>query len=382
MPQRDWGADTFARFRYQAEVTLPYCLAALTSTQDILVVIPEHLEDIALKTKTGYRFLQVKTRDPERGLWTASALFAKGSGALRSLYRTYLLTKSEPHSLELILEGAVKNNDPIRTLYPGQDRTALLSIVMEKLGSSQIEAEAFLARLTLNESAPNRRDIHATNARLLHQLAPPLTYPELEALHVTLLGEIESAMRCTRLNPLWPRSVVHPDRRSSVTDERIRAKTLDANRLSVVVGVLSQSGHPLLKRFVEPSSRPVTPLVQKLMGGGAPDALIEIARNLQANARYQHSVRTSQTLTDDDATVADLRERLLTFAQTAGALHTGSQRPAVTMWDYLLDRFSAHADNIDTRNLLRRDPMLLMGETCILSDECAFDWGAAAHARQ
>ena len=105
---RNAGSDTLARFRYQAEVTLPYCVSALLSANDIVAVVAEHHEDIALKTKTGWRFLQVKSRNPERGLWRAADLFAKG-GALRSLYRTYLATVGEDHSLELVLEGAVKN---------------------------------------------------------------------------------------------------------------------------------------------------------------------------------------------------------------------------------------------------------------------------------
>ena len=382
MTIKDWGADTFARFRYQAEITLPYCLAALTPEQDVLAVVPEHLEDIALKTRAGYRFLQVKTRDPERGLWTASALLAKRGGALRSLYRTYLLTKGEQHSLELILEGAAKTNDPIRTLYPGGDRTPLVPLIMKRLGPSRESAEAFLARLSLNESAPHRSVIHATNARLLHQLAPSLSHPGLEAIHTSLLDEIERAMRCTPLGPLWPRSMVHPESRTSLTEERVRAKTLDADRLSAIREVLSTSGRPLLKRFVETGSRPVTPLVQKLIGGGAPSAIIEQARNLEANARYHRSVRTSQSLVRDDATFTDLRERLLVHIQTATALHAASQNPAVLMWHHLLEHFSAHADAIDRNNLFRSDPMLLMGETCILADECAFDWGGANHAPQ
>ena len=92
MLERDWGADTLDRFRYQAEVTLPYCLAVVTRNKGILAVLPEHLEDIALQTDQGWRFLQVKSRNPERGLWTATDLLVQKGGALRSLYneRTYL----------------------------------------------------------------------------------------------------------------------------------------------------------------------------------------------------------------------------------------------------------------------------------------------------
>ena len=378
MSDRDWGSDTFARFRYQAEVTLPYCLSALSSQNGILAVIPEHLEDIALETTTGWRFLQIKSRNPERGLWTAPELFSKKGGALRSLYRTYLLTIGEDHSLELVLEGAVKTNDVIGKLRPHQDHSQLVPMVMDKLGASQASAEDFLRRVTLNGSAPHRSVIHATNGRLLHELAPSLTLTELESLHGSFLAEIEKAMRCEPLNPLWLRSVAHPENRSTTTEERLRAKTLDTNRLSRIGEPLSRVGRPLLKRFVETGSGPVSPLMQKLVLGGATLDLIQQARNLQANANYQRFVRASQNLAVNDDLLTDLHARLLTYAHTAAAIHESSPRPAIKMWDHLLDKFDRHAGNIDRNNLVGADPMLLMGESCILSDQCDFSWGGTS----
>ena len=380
MLSRDWGSDTLERFRYQAEVTLPYLLSALLSQNDILAVIPEHMEDIALETTTGWRFIQVKTRDPERGLWTASELFSKGSGALRSLYRTYRLTEGTDHSLELVLEGAIKTSDLIGSLRPHRDRSQLVQIVMDRLGATRASAEDFLRRVTLNESSPHRSTIHATNGRLLHECTQSLTLPELEALHNSLLQEIERAMRCQRLSSLWPRSVVHPQNRSTVMEERLSAKTLDANRLSWFVEQLTREERPLLKRFVEPGSGPVSPLTQKLVLGGAPDGLIQRARILQANAHHQRYVRASQDLTAKDVFRADLHERILTYAETAAALSESSARPAVEMWEYLLDKFDRNAGNIDRNNLVRADPMLLLGESCILADQCDFNWGDTSNA--
>ena len=380
MIDKDWGSDTLARFRYQAEVTLPYCLSMLSSANDILEVIPEHLEDIALKTSDGWRFLQVKTRDPERGLWKASDLLTKKGGALRSLYRTYLLTEGDDHTLELLLEGAVKTNDPICMLYPGADRSQLENMVVERLRTSKTAAKDFLRRITLNESLFHRSAIHATNARLLHELAPSLTQPELKALHNSFLDEIEKAMRCDRLSALWPRSVVHPNAQSTTTEERLRAKTLDADRLAAIAAPLAQVARPLLQRFVESGSRSVTPLTQKLVLGGAPPALVERARNLQANAHHQRYTRASKNLANENAVLSDLRERLLIYAQTATAVQETSDRPAVGIWQELLDRFDTQAGQIDRNNLVSADPMLLMGETCILSDECAFDWGTVTDA--
>ena len=376
----DWGSDTLARFRYQAEVTLPYCLAMLFSQNDIVEVIPEHLEDIALRTTDGWRFLQVKSRNPERGLWTASNLFSKKGGALRTLYRTYLLTKSLDPSLELLLEGAVKTNDPIQTLLVEHDRDLLVPMAMDKLGASRVSAEDFLRCVTLNESVPHRSVIHATNARLLHERAPSLTQPELEALHNSFLFEIEKAMRCEPLGALWPRSLVHPRKRPKASDDRLRLKTLDAQRLSVIGEPLTRVTRPLLKRFVEPNSRSVSALTQKLILGGAPPTIVERARNLQANALHQRYERASVSLTCQNEVLTDLQERLLTYAQTATALHEVSVAPAPRIWSELLDKFDNNASQIDRNNLVRADPMLLMGEACILSDECAFNWGNASDA--
>ena len=375
MPDRDWGSDTLARFRYQAEVTLPYCVSALLFENDIVAVIPEYREDIALETKTGWRFLQVKSRDPERGLWTAADLFARKGGALRSLYRTYLLTKEEDCSLELVLEGAVKTDNAIEALRPDQDRSRLVPMVMEKLKATQASAEDFLQRVTLDENAPHRAVIHATNARLLHQHAPALTHPELEALHGSLLEEIEKGMRCERLGALWPRSVVHPEKRSGVAEERLRAKTLDAERLSGIAKMLTSARPPLLKRFVETGGGPVPVLTQKLVLGGATPTLIDRARVLQANARHHRLMRAAQNLTVNDALLTDLQERIGTYADTAAAMHGSSSHPAIEMWGYLLDKFDRHAADIDRHNLVSADSLLLMGESCILSDECVFGWG-------
>ena len=374
-PDRDWGSDTLARFRYQAEVTLPYCVSALLRENDIVAVIPEHLEDIALETTTGWRFLQVKSRDPERGLWTAAHLFAKEGGALRSLYRTYMETKGEDYSLELVLEGAVKTDNPIGALRPNQDRSRLVPMVMEKLKATRASAEDFLRRVTLDEHAPHRAVIHATNGRLLHQHAPSLTQPELEALHESLLAEIEKAMRCEGLGALWPRSVVHPEKRSGVAEERLRAKRLDAERLSRIAEALSSAGPPLLKRFVEKGGGPVSALAQKLILGGATPELIDRARALQAYARHHRLKRAAKSLTVDDALLTDLEERIGTYADTAAAIHVASSQPANDMWGYLLDRFGTHARAIDRHNLVHADPLLLLGESCILSDECVFGWG-------
>ena len=114
-PESDAGSDTVARFRYQAEVTFPLCLECALGG-DIVAVIPEHFEDIAVEYGTRWRFLQVKSRNPERGMWKLADLLGEG-GALRSLYRTYQQTRDVDATLEVLLEGASQRGDPIHSSF-------------------------------------------------------------------------------------------------------------------------------------------------------------------------------------------------------------------------------------------------------------------------
>src|SRR6476646_754998 len=82
----DSGSDTFARFKYQAHVTFPYCLE-LAKGEDVTDVYAEHIEDIAVCESGSWRFLQVKSRKAERGQWTFGDVIQ--SGAIGSLWRAY-----------------------------------------------------------------------------------------------------------------------------------------------------------------------------------------------------------------------------------------------------------------------------------------------------
>ena len=368
------GSDTIARFRYQAEVTLPFCVSALQPQSDIKAIVPEYLEDIALDTRTGWRFIQVKSRNPELGLWKATDLLSH-NGALRSLYRTYRSTKDDQHSLEIVLEGAVKSKDPIEKLRLGEDFSDLVPLVVDRLGATPEDSINFLKRVTLNESAPSRQLIHACNARLLHESAPSLNLHQLNELHDALLKSIEEAMRGERLGAHWAKIVLHPEQRSSLEKELLEAKTLTAHNLTDTAKLIRSTKLPLLQRFVEPGSSPVSALTQKMTIGGATDQLIEQARNLKANAEHHRLVRASSNLQFDRTQNQDLHERIRTYVVSANAFSASSQRPAIDMWTYLLEVFTKNASNIDRHSLLAHDPMLLMGETCILSNQCEFTWG-------
>jgi hypothetical protein len=374
-----WGSDTLVRFRYQAEVTFPYCLAAALDVDGIRAVLPEHLEDIALDCGGEWRFIQVKSRNEDLGLWTLAQLLVSG-GALRSLYRTFRCMNGQSCSLELLLEGAPKPRDGIQHLLPDGDRSAIVEQVGAALRIGPNDAAIFLNIVVLNAPPPPRDYISANNKDLLHRHAPHLTRPDIDSCYERMIRTIEAAMRADRIGPRWPAAVVHPARRTARAAALLAEKTLTSELIKGVLYEVRTPARPVLRRLVETGAGPVSNLHKKMLEGGAPDNIIFQARNLQANARYEHLKRVAQGRPTDDVLLTDLHERICTHATAKVALHTSTEEPAVRIWSDLLDVFETRAASIDPSNILQRDPMLLLGEACELSDRCAFGWGTVDHA--
>ena len=377
MNSRDWGSDTLRRFRYQAEIAVPYCLAAASDMDGIAAVVPEHHEDIALDCGSSWRFLQVKSRDLDLGLWTLAQLLKK-RGALRSLYRTHLCVGAQDHTLELVLEGAPKSTDLIMRLRKSEDHSVLVPQVASALQITEQAAGTFLDRVVLNGAPPPRDTIAARNRDLIHSQAPHLTWPEVEDLRERLLTAIERAMRADRIGPLWPRSIVRPSRRSAEVEARLEAKTLSGDLLRSILESSIGKPRPVLQRLVEPGGGPLTPLYRKLLVGGAEPTIIDQARNLQANARREHLTQSAQGKRLDSSLLDDLHQRIETHVTARVGIHADLQKPAPRIWADLVELFDSRAASIDQGGILRRDPMLLLGEACDLSDRCVFGWGEEA----
>ncbi len=115
----DHGRDAFERFRYQAHVAFPFCLAAASDAGGIEAVACEHFEDVAALDAKGWRLMQIKTRNPDLGTWTLTDLLGDG-GALRGLHRTFSALDEMGQAvgcrLEAWLEGSVARRDNARVL--------------------------------------------------------------------------------------------------------------------------------------------------------------------------------------------------------------------------------------------------------------------------
>ncbi len=110
-PPDDTGTDTLKRFRYQAQLALPFCLACARK-EKVRSIIMEHFEDIVVEYDDYWHFIQVKTRNAERGQWKLSDAI----DGLKSLYRAFKETSHLSAKYSLFVEGSIAARDDLNAL--------------------------------------------------------------------------------------------------------------------------------------------------------------------------------------------------------------------------------------------------------------------------
>lgn len=382
-PPDDTGSDTFARFRYQARVVLPYCLNMLLE-RGVLCVVPEHIEDVAIERASGWTFVQIKTRDPALGPWRIAAL-AGADGGLQSLWRSYGALNGLPATFELHVEGNVARGDAAEQLLTTDGiRTAELSqYVAERLGGDPAIVTTFLGQVVVRE-LPLRRSIRAENLHLLSDLAPGLTAGTLAAVHDGIVDQICAAMGCDVIGESWPRHVLDPTISDTDTRARVERKRLTQARLIVYRRLLLPVPQPApLTRSDRPSEESAgqspsepTDLTRKLREAGASQDLIQQARHLRAAAVRHEFELFARTFDPRDPRLDDVQQRLLVEAIASSGIRRGQPNAAANVFNDVRTSLHANRGTIDPSGLFGQDPMLLLGELCELSDQCLTDWGA------
>ncbi len=379
MPPDDSGSRTFERYCYQAEIAFRFCLNCALGG-DIIAVIAEHFEDIALQYSSSWRFLQVKTRDPARGPWRLSDLTGRG-GALRSLLRSFKILKGVivPTTFELYLEGAVAPKDDIQLLLtPNGRRVANLASGMSKtFGLDTTECQQFLKSVNVTHSLPAREVIGAWNLRLLISQAGHLPAKTLETTYDRVIGAIEIAMKAALLPTDWKSRACLAAPFSRTANERFLMKQLTKDHLRPLFASITTPPLALLKSVVEPETARLSALEEKLIVGGATSEIIRKAKDLRALATQREVENSAARIWDDGDALDDVRRRLETRVLGLMAEHKRGAMPAVMIWNKLVDVLTRHRDAIDLRGFLNRDPDLLLGEVCEMSDLCKTDWGIA-----
>lgn len=371
----DSGSDAFERFRYQAMIAVPFCVDCGLGGRT-LSIIAEHIEDVAIQLDDSWRFIQVKTRDLQRGPWRISHLLTD-SGALRSLLRSHRALSGVPCTLEAFLEGPVDRKDPL-SRFDDRGSPEFLECVEQirtKLGLDGGELKSFIERVRVRPNLPHREYVQSYNLDFLGRAAPDVTSADLRSIHQELVEAICAAMAGNQTFVHYPRSVVDPESVPTGSRATVEGKRLTRDRLREMCARLAEKPRPLIARMVAPELGQPSVLEQKLIAGGASQQIVVDAKELRANAAMQKFKLLAIGGLDDE--IEDVRQSLRLRANSQVALHEDKPRPAREIWDGLFQILTQQASAIDPKNHFGRAEFLL-GEVCDLADECTTNWGVAS----
>lgn len=373
----DSGSDTFARYRYQAQVAIPLALTCAMRESPILSVILEHFEDIAVECSAGWRFIQVKTRDAGLRPWRLVDLCG-ASGGLNSLLRSFRSLQRNDATYELWLEGAIERRDAAEGLLDeaGRSSSGVLAAVGAMLGIEAGECAAFLAQLRVRPGLPSRQDIGPRVFRLLCTQAPRLPAQDVDLIQRQLTDLLCRAMAADlALGEHWPHAVL--DQGNPHMLARVEAKRVTSVHLGPLIAPLLREPQALLRRVLDVELPAATVLEEKLLAGGATEDIVRDAKNLRYLAALREATNASSALFDDDSHLEDVRTRLQVRANAARAVAGGAQAPATQTWLTLIGLLGSQAAQLDANGLFSRDPDILLGEVCEMSDLCQVEWGVA-----
>jgi len=378
IPPNNTGSDTLNRYRYQAQLIVPFCLDCATNGK-VLSVTAEHFEDVLIEYEHEWHFIQVKTRNQELGPWKIAHAF----DGLKSLLRTHQSLrpiKVLKASFSLMLEGAISKDDLLNDLVPGEGGRCSVSCeknpnlfkkLVNELEIDEAACEEFVKNLVVLGNQPSRHDIAARNIRILSRISGTATPKEIESAYERLVNRILQAMdgdvqREHLLEFIINRSV--PKKYANVQN-----KILTRDIIKGLLGSLADGPNLLLRRLVEKSKVQPTNLEMKLLAAGADLKIINDAQFLRANA----SIREAEILASsyDASQLDDVRHRLLILNDSIVQQHLGIPHPAKKAYYELLKALMDNPESCDPNRIFRQDPYFLLGVVCALADECLTDWG-------
>jgi hypothetical protein len=154
----------------------------------------------------------------------------------------------------------------------------------------------------------------------------------------------------------------------------VAAKRISRSAARELLEAITVGARPLLRRIVDTTSQPSV-LEEKLLAGGATQAIIDDAKSLRANASIRRLEYFASSISDDTSALDDLRERLRIATNGYVAEHSPGPKAAAVIWNRLRPELLASAASVDPDRIFRQDGHLLLGEVCEMADECLTDWG-------
>lgn len=382
VPPDDSGSDAYQRFGYQAHVAFPFCLSCYFE-RDVLELYAEHFEDLLVVYADRLRFVQIKTRNADLGPWRYRDLLSDG-GALRSLLRTHRalssLDSSPKIEYDIRLEGALDRRDlDVRRICVsgGGPSAEMCRSCAATLKIDEVEAQALLQRVTIHPNQPPRSLIEARNREALRVLAGHLPANELKEIYDQAIALLKRAMEAGLLETLWPQAIIEPETAEDAARVVAEGKRVDRALLQPILSRLEGGDSRVLSLIGDPDRLRASDLERKLVKAGAPETMIERAKQLRAQAAVRVAEVRAGSLYDVEPLIGDLRMRLTNVAQTIEETNAGDP-PGPAIFGRLEERLSSSPASYDPRRVLGQDPLLLLGEICQLSDECKFGWGLHA----
>jgi hypothetical protein len=376
-PPDDTGTDTLKRYRYQAQLAVPFCLDC-ASGGAVRSVIMEHYEDIVVEYEDHWRFIQVKTRDSKYGPWKLTSAM----DGLGSLYRAYESASWLSARYSLYLEGAVAHGDDLNNLVPEKSglEAAFIGKVTKGLKEKGFKdahkaCETFLNLTSVQPNQPPREHMKAYNVSLLAASNSNVSWDELKVIEQRITDEVLRAMSQDRLEDLIPAYIFDPDGLSEEPRRRVEDKRLTKERLAPLLGSLAGGAFPLLRRVVDPALPPPTNLERKLLAAGATQKIVKHAKELRANAAIRATEVVAAGLFGGQDKVDDVHDRIEIRATAISAKHGNAVNPAASVWAEVMEAIERGTEVIDPNRIYGRDPYLLLGAACALSDACLIDWG-------
>jgi len=371
-PPDDTGTDTLKRYRYQAQLSLPFCLACARK-EKVRSVIMEHFEDIVVEYDDYWHFIQVKTRNADLGQWTLNVAM----DALKSLYRAFTETSSLIAKYSLFIEGAISAKDDLNALTHSKRDISndLVKKISQKLGIEDSNCRAFLEFVTVHPNQTPRANITSHNIHLMGQVSASTSTREIESLEEKLTDEILRAMSCDRLDNLLYHYIAKVEELGDETKARIDAKRLTSNNIADILGSLAIGNYPLLLRITDLNEPSPTNLEKKLIAGGATERIILDAKNLRANASIREAEILSSGFLNQEDKITDVQIRIQTLTNSIVEEHDESEKPAKIIWRMVLNELTQKKESVDPHRIYKQDPYMLLGAVCGISDECRIDWG-------
>lgn len=371
-PPDDTGTNTLTRFRYQAQLAVPFCLACARK-EKVRSVIMEHFEDIVVEYDDYWHFIQVKTRNADLGQWTLTAAM----DGLKSLYRAFSETSSLVAKYSLFIEGAISAKDDLNALTHSKRSVSdeLVQKVAKKLEIEDSDCNTFLEAVFVHPNQPPRAHVTSINIHLMGQVSASTSTCEIESLEKILTDEILRAMSCDRLDDLlylYMRKIEDPEDEIRI---RVDSKRLTESNITDIIGSLISGNHPLLLRITDLNLPTPTRLEKKLIAGGATERIVKNAKELRANASIREAEILSSGFFMEEAKFSDVQLRLETLANSVVEKFDELDKPAKTIWLELRKEITATVSSVDPNRIYKQDPYLLLGAACGLSDECRIDWG-------